>query len=1024
MTSRTFARLVVVLCVLFMPTLASAQAETGNIAGVVRDPSGAVLPGVTVEVASPALIEKARSAVTDGQGLYRITDLRPGPYTVTFTLPGFSTFRREGIELTTSFTATVNAELRVGGLEETITVTGESPVVDISNVQQQTTLSRDLLDEIPTSRRPAQFITLIVGADGGANASTLHDVGGVGSDRAFFGVHGQRADDMTYNFGGMDSRVFSGGGFQYNAHTFEEVVVETAAGSAEATTGGVQINIVPKDGGNTFSGTVSTEITGPKLTFDNINDDLRARGVTSGGSVRRYYDVGGGVGGPIKRDKLWFFSAARWEDRSSYQGGNYYNKRQGTVFYEPDLSRPAYNHDFSKDVSARVTWQAAAKHKIVGMYTLHPSCQCTFQLLEQVSPIFAPEAVAEHHYDGTGPGQKPQSLTTAHYTYPATNRLLFEADASVSVYHRNQARIPGVGYDTISVTDTGLNLRYGSRSTLYQLLNDDRKHERVAVSYITGTHSFKAGADLNQFSQGRKSYDDPWLVNQAISYTFRNQLPVSVSIYTGPYGPYQTGTENAYYVQDQWTIRRLTLNLGVRYAVYDVLIPESHLPAGPYVPARDFPEVKHSPRWENLSPRVGAAYDLFGTGKTALKVALGRYPQRNTGVGVNLPVSNQPTSTTMSWTDTNGNFIPDCDLRNPVANGECGAWNDRTFGQVREGNTRFADDARGGFNLESYNWQGNVSVQHQLRPNMGLTVAYFRTWYGAFQAIDNLAVTPADFDPFCITAPTDSRLPASVSGKQFCGIYDINPSKFGLVDNLRTQADHYGKMSEVFDGVDVTIGARFAQGGLVQGGLATGRVVADNCLVIDSPGAGTGNGTPGALMAGAPAGAALAIPQVDSRPGFCKVSRPWSSGTQAKFSVVFPLPLNFQASAIYQNIPGVPIRATYVATNAEIRPSLGRNLAACPSQATATCNSNFPAIDLIPPFTLYGDRIQQVDLRFTRSFPIGSRRLQGNFDVYNLLNASTALNEQAAYSRTNNQWRNVVQFMGGRLIKFSAQLTF
>ena len=224
MTSRTFARLVVVLCVLFMPTLASAQAETGNIAGVVRDPSGAVLPGVTVEVASPALIEKARSAVTDGQGLYRITDLRPGPYTVTFTLPGFSTFRREGIELTTSFTATVNAELRVGGLEETITVTGESPVVDISNVQQQTTLSRDLLDEIPTSRRPAQFITLIVGADGGANASTLHDVGGVGSDRAFFGVHGQRADDMTYNFGGMDSRVFSGGGFQYNAHTFEEVV--------------------------------------------------------------------------------------------------------------------------------------------------------------------------------------------------------------------------------------------------------------------------------------------------------------------------------------------------------------------------------------------------------------------------------------------------------------------------------------------------------------------------------------------------------------------------------------------------------------------------------------------------------------------------------------------------------------------------------------------------------------------------------------------------------------------------------
>ena len=288
MNAQRIARFVLVYPVLFLlPALAWAQAESGNIAGAVRDTSGAVMPGVTVEAASPALIEKVRVVTTDGQGLYRIVDLRPGRYTVTFTLPGFSTFKREGIELTTGFTANVNAELKVGSLEETITVTGEAPVVDMQNVQQQTTLSREILDAIPTSRRPAQFITLIVGADGGSNASTLHDVGGVGSDRAFFGVHGQRADDMTYNFGGMDSRVFSGGGFQYNAHTFEEIVVETAAGSAEATTGGVQINIIPKDGGNIFSGSMSTEITGPKLQCDNLNDRLRARGLTSAGAVRR-----------------------------------------------------------------------------------------------------------------------------------------------------------------------------------------------------------------------------------------------------------------------------------------------------------------------------------------------------------------------------------------------------------------------------------------------------------------------------------------------------------------------------------------------------------------------------------------------------------------------------------------------------------------------------------------------------------------------------------------------------------------
>ena len=420
---------------------------------------------------------------------------------------------------------------------------------------------------------------------------------------------------------------------------------------------------------------------------------------------------------------------------------------------------------------------------------------------------------------------------------------------------------------------------------------------------------------------------------------------------------------------------------------------------------------------------MGAAYDLFGNGKTALKVALGRYPQRNTGVAVNLPVSNQPTSTTIAWNDNfygvgdprTGNFVPDCDLLNPAVNGECGAWGDRTFGQVKEGNTRFADDAIGGFNKENYNWQGNVSVQQQLRANVGLTVGYFRTWYGAFQALDNTLVTTADYDPFCITAPIDSRLPGSVSGKQFCGIYDINPAKFGQINNLRTLASHYGKMSEVFDGVDVAIGARFGKGGQVQGGLATGRTVTDNCgLAIDSPSTAT---------AGSPAGAALALPVVDLRPGFCNVSRPWSSSTQVKFSAVYAMPWDFQVSTIYQNIPGVPIRASYTATDAEISKTLNRHLAACPSQTAATCNQTV-TVDLIPPFSLYGDRIQQVDLRFTRSLKMGNRRLQGNFDIYNILNASTVQNEQATYRAVDNQWRNAIQIMGGRLIKFSAQLNF
>jgi hypothetical protein len=284
-------------------------------------------------------------------------------------------------------------------------------------------------------------------------------------------------------------------------------------------------------------------------------------------------------------------------------------------------------------------------------------------------------------------------------------------------------------------------------------------------------------------------------------------------------------------------------------------------------------------------------------------------------------------------------------------------------------------------------------VQRELAPNVALNVGYHRTWYGGFLATDNLAVTPADFDPYCVTAPRDARLPGG-GGTPVCGLYDIKPARFGQVNNLVTLASHYGTQTRVYNGVDATLNARFGRGGQFSGGVSTGRTVTDECFVVDSP--------------------------QQARDGFCNITPPWSAETQVKFMVIHSLPWDLQASAIYQNIPGLPSAASYVASNVEVVPTLGRDLGACGGRTP--CTGTTAAFDLFPTRTEFEDRLQQVDLRFSRVFRFGARtRLQGNLDVYNVTNSSNVLNMTTRYGPA---WLNAIQIMGGRLMKISAQLDF
>jgi hypothetical protein len=998
-----------VISLAFAPA-AFAQA---TLAGVVRDASGAVLPGVTVEAASPALIEKVRTTITDGSGQYRVVDLRGGTYAVTFTLGGFATVRREGVQLGGEAIVTLNAEMRLGALTETITVTGEAPTVDIQSTTRQQVMSREVIDALPTGRNYSSFGALLPGVN-----TSARDVGGAGGDTmSQLTIHGSRPGDQRVMQNGVNTMTLQVNGDRGiavpNPGMASEVTIDTSGMSAEQGQGGIRINYIPRDGGNTFSGSTFVTFANNDLQSDNLTDDLRARGLPSPNAIKTTFDVNPGLGGPLSRDRVWFYATGRVNRADQYPGGafvnvNGYDPTNYTVVY--DTSKPAFSKARWTDAQLRVTTQVSPRNKVAFTWDQQTRCSCLAgpgtPSAGVLSPTVTPEA-------GTNFRSPTQRLLHGEWSSPVSNRILLDASGVYRVERwGNMPPNAAWSKEFISPAQQAV-LESGALIPVLDLSNGRFSHGnfvgynnnwvansfvRATMSYVTGGHQLKAGFSDSFGHLESTAYDySPYafFINIPGAPPFVRVINEKVTpLFARSNQDYDLGL----FVQDRWSVKRATVSLGLRYDSFKGTAPAQVVTGKtPLTPNRadiSLPETALV-HWHDITPRLGLTYDLAGDGKTALKVSVNKYVEGQAVgslVGVNAggagphPVSSLVNSTSRTWLDTNLDLIPQCDLTDTAANGECLAVANPGFGSTNTNALRFDRDALFGWGKRGYNWELGAGVQREILPRVSVDAGYFRRSYGNFRITDNIALGPTEFTAYTVTVPTAQGL--SSSGQTLTA---FDPNRVVQAQNLTARARNYGEQIEYWNGADFTVNARPANGVVVFGGVSTGKTTSDSCDV------------------------AAQVPEsLGTRPlEHCRIESPFL--TQFKLNGTYTIPrAQVLVSAAFQSIPGPVILANYVVTQR----APGVPLVGSPTATVAL----LPATGGVAGVGAeYGERLNQLDLRVGKLFRVAKTRTMLNVDFFNLFNGSAVTAENPSFPAA---FRRPTQIMLARFVKISAQFDF
>jgi hypothetical protein len=1034
---RSAARSLLIAGFFLLPTLAHAQA---TLAGVVRDASGAVLPGVTVEASSAALIEKVRSAVTDGSGQYRITDLAPGDYSVAYMLPGFARVIRDGLTLAGSGAVTIDIEMRVGTVEETVTVTAETPVVDVQTTRRETVLSNEVIRTMPATRSYTGIL---------ANIPSLMPTGGVSAETNAgqinrFTAHGGRQNEGRITVNGLlVTEPGAGAGVSslaYDVANVDEIQILVSGGLGEAETGGPIMNLVPRSGGNKFAGSAFYSGAGEWSRSNNVDDELRSIGILEPSALINAFDVNGSLGGPILRDRLWFFGTARTFGQTSAVSGAYANLYAGDPTHwdyarnESVVTRNPSRYDI---FSLRLTEQVTPRNRV--SFSQENQYRCQGSTLTQNgegcrtrdgdwigvgNATNSPEAFPGYH-------DLPYYVTQATWSSPVSSRLLL--DAGFSRFHYRFAgngQVPPDGLtDLIPVTEQ--STIYGLANFSYRGLYDPNAHAfadnkatsiqwRASAAYVTGAHNFKVGylgSSLMQDS-GRVANDSQ------LRYTFNNKSPISFGYVNAPRWDTTDHTMTAaLFAQDQWTLGKLTLQGAIRYdRAWSWAPAEGNGSTGTSIfnpQPISFERTVSVKGYNDITPRMGVAYDLFGNGKTALKANLGKYLQSAQVAGTY--VANNPAQkivtrvTARPWTDGNKNFQIDCNLTDPrlqdnLASGgdRCAALggNDLNFGNANPGLTVIDPAILEGWGVRESDWQLGASVQHEVLPRVGVEVGYNRRWFQNFLVTDNQLIGPADYDPWTLIAPQHPDLPNG--GGYPITVYDPKPAAFARgAQNFQTFETNFGPARTWYwHGVDVTANARLRGGVTLQGGTSTGRGVQNRCetvVKIDSP-----------------------------DPRGCAVTEPWITAIRGLASYTVPkvdVLVSATVRSLRTTIPfltasnsatnGASLAANYNVPNTVVQSLLGR----LPSGTNANGTT---VVNLVEPAQVYGERVTQIDMRFAKVLRFHGKRADVGVDLYNLFNT----NDPAGYEQTfdyatqGQTWLRPTSIVSPRFARVNVTLNF